>query len=105
MSLHHIYNATTIEHLAARIRQHGMSIAPEIRNAYNDRPEHALDVICEYETHARIVLQSESMSSAWRYLRDAGFARLTRRAAMGRNEPRSNRGRQRAKARGDEDEK
>ena len=85
MSLHHIYNATTIEHLAARIRQHGMSIAPEIRNAYNDRPEHALDVICEYETHARIVLQSESMSAAWRYLRDAGFARLTRRAEMGNN--------------------
>jgi hypothetical protein len=73
MSLHHIYRSKTLEELAASIRQHGMSISPEIQLAYNSRPEHALDVICEYETHARIVLQSDSMSSAWRYLRGAGF--------------------------------
>jgi hypothetical protein len=73
MSLHRIYRSRTLEELASRIREHGMLIAPQIRLAYNDRPEHALDVICAYDTHAQIVLSCNNMAQAWRYLRDCGF--------------------------------
>jgi hypothetical protein len=68
-----IYNAKNLNDLAARIREYGCIIAPRIRKIYYDRPEYALEAICQYEEHAKIVLDCESMSEAWRYLRSAGF--------------------------------
>lgn len=71
--LNDIGDARDTKELASLIRQHACMISPALQRSFDSNPGDALEAICQFETHARVVLGFLEMSEAWLYLEDAGF--------------------------------
>lgn len=72
----YVISATTIKEISRRIRELGTSLAPSLRQAYNDHPEYALDAICQYETDSQYVAACQTLRQARAYLKSAGYGEL-----------------------------